>query len=514
MRTMNFSKFLMIAAFVATLGLAAIAQVTGGAVTGNVVDQNGAVIGGATVVLKDKARGREYTTTTTSSGSYGFPNVETGEYSISVSASGFGTSKGDLTVSLNQTATANVTLSVAASSAVVNVTGDTETIIQTDTSQVGATFKDRQFQDLPVSGDPNNLALLAPNVTSPPIGVSGAGAITGGLRQRLNSFTIDGVDNNDVGVSGNVRGVITDSVSEFSFLQNNFNAEFASGGAGAFNTITKSGTNSYHGSGFTYIRSQRFDARSTDEISLPNKRFFKDVTYGFTVGGPLPYPRFGELDEKESHFASGKDHLFFFVAAQKDFFKGEGSTNGYIAPTAAGLATIAAQPGVSPYVIGLVQKAMPLATAAQFDNCSSAGTGKIMGICGIAEGNVNVAQPNSNTTHAWQVNIDHDLNSKNQFRYRYYRYDYNSADAFLVPLFASDTKQNQTSFSANWISNVSATLINDARFGYIKSATLFNQLHDQSQFNFPVIDLPVFGLSLGPADQQTDSKKTFQYYDS
>jgi hypothetical protein len=522
---MNFSQLLMIAGLVATLALATVAQVTGGAVTGNVVDQNGAIIGGATVVIKDKARGREYTTTTTGSGSYFFPNVATGEYLISATATGFATSKGDLTVSLNQTATANITLSVAASNAVVDVTSETESIVQTDSSQVGETFKTRQFQDLPVGGDPNNLALLAPNVTAPPVGVSGAGAITGGLRQRANVFTVDGVDNNDVGVSGNVRGVIQDSVSEFSFLQNNFNAEFSSGGAGAFNTITKSGTNQYHGSLFTYVRSQKLNARSTDEINLPNKRFLKEAIYGFTVGGPLPYPHFGENDGPI--FKSGKDKLFFFVAAQKDYFKAEGSTAGYIAPTAEGLAAIGALPGASPFVIGLVQKAMPLATN-QFGNCDLVdptddpnkpkhgyvGTGPILGSCGIREGFVNVAQPNTNTTKSWQVNVDYNMNAKNQFRFRYYRNDYASADAFLVPLFASDTTQHQTSFSANWISNLSSSLVNDFRFGYIKSATLFNQLHDQSQFNFPIIDLDLFGISLGPADQQTDTKKTFQYYDS
>src|SRR6478672_8477451 len=340
------------------LAAAAFAQVTGGAVTGTVVDPNGAVVSGAKVLLPDKARGLEYTAETTSAGSYSFPNVQTGAYTITVTAAGFGQATGELVVSLNQTATANVALSVAASSAVVNVTSDTDTIVQTDTSQIGTTFKERQFQDLPVGGDPNNLALLAPNVVSPPVGVSGAGAITGGLRQRANSFTVDGVDNNDVGVSGNVRGVIQDSVSEFSFLQNNFNAEFSSGGAGSFNTITKSGTNSFHGSVFTYIQSQKLNARSTDEISLPNKKFFKDAIYGFTIGGPIPYPSFGEGGPM-GH--SGKDKLFFFVAAQKDFFVGEGSSSGYIAPTAAGLAQIAALPGASPFVIGLVQTAMPLA---------------------------------------------------------------------------------------------------------------------------------------------------------
>jgi len=485
-------------------------QVTGGAVTGTVLDANGANVEGATVVLKDEARGKDFTAKTTSAGSYSFPNVPTGKYTLTVTATGFAQATGEVEVNLNQTATANVNLTVAGATAIVSVTADTS-IVQTDTSQIGTTYKDRQFLDLPVNGNPNNLALLAPNVTSPPIGVSGEGAITGGLRQRFNSFTIDGVDNNDVGVSGSVRGVIQDSVSEFSFLQNNFNAEFSSGGAGAFNTITKSGTNSYHGSLFTYIGSQRLNARSTDETG-PTKRFFKDAIYGFTAGGPIPIPHFGEGGKA---FSSGKDKLFFFVAGQKDFFKGEGSTSGYIAPTAAGLTKISTLPGVSQYVVGLVQKAMPLSATNQFDNCNPVnGTGPILGTCGIGEGNVNVAQPNSNTTHSWQLNIDANLNAKNQLRFRYYQYSYSSADPFLVPLFASDTSQQQKSFSANWISNLSPHLVNDFRFGYIKSETLFNHLRDQSQFNFPIIDLDLFGLSLGPADQQTDSTKTIQYYDS
>lgn len=486
------------------------AQVTGGAVTGTVVDPNGAVVPAATVLLKDKSRGLEFTAVTTDAGSYQFPNVQTGTYTMTVTATGFTEATGEVIVSLNQTATANITLSVAASTAVVNVTSETENIVQTDTSQVGATFTERQFKDLPLNGNPNNLALLAPNVISPPIGVSGEGAVTGGLRQRSNSFTIDGVDNNDVGVSGSVRGVIQDSVGEFSFLQNNFNAEFSSGGAGAFNTITKSGTNTYHGSAFGYFDRERFNARSTDEDGT-TKRRLKNNRYGGTFGGPLPYPRFGEGGPA---VRSGKDRLFFFFAYQKDTFDGEGGSAGYIAPTAAGLAKIAALPGVSPYVINLVKQAMPLAGAREFDNCSAAGTGAILGTCGIDLGTVNAVLPNVNSTKSYQFNVDANLNAKNQLRFRYYKTDFSSVDGVLVPLFASDTSQSQRSFSANWISNLSPAVVNDFRFGYIKSATLFNQLRDPAQFDFPTLDLDLFGIALGPADQQTDTKKTFQYYDS
>lgn len=509
MNPLKIKSLLIAVAALLAFASAVAAQVTGGAVTGTVVDPNGSAVVGATVSLKDKSRGLDFTAQTTGAGSYQFTNVPTGTYTMTVTATGFSESTGQVLVSLNQTVTADVSLTITASTAVVNVTG-IENVVQTDTSQVATTFQERQFQDLPVNQNPNNLALLAPNVTSPPIGVSGEGAISGGLRQRSNSFSIDGVDNNDVGVSGSVRGVIPDTVSEFSFLQNNFNAEFSSGGAGLFNTITKSGTNTYHGSVFGYFDRERFNARSTAEDGTTKNRF-RQNRYGGTVGGPLLFPHFGEGGPTVH---SGKDHLFFFFAYQKTSFDGEGSPSSYTAPTAAGLAKIAALPGVSPYVINLVQQSMPLASSKQFDNCSADGTGAILGVCGIDQGTVNAVLPNANATKSYQFNVDANVNAKNQLRFRYYWYNYSSADGVLVPLFASDTSQQQRSFSANWIGNLSPRMVNDFRFGYIKSATLFNQLHDQSQFNFPTLDLDAFGIALGPADQQTDTKKTFQYYDS
>jgi len=130
-------KFLLIAiAALVAFAVPAAGQVTGGAVTGTILDPNGGAVTGATVLLKDKARGLEHTAETTSAGSYSFPNVPTGTYTMTVTASGFSEASGEVVVSLNQTATANVTLSVASASAIVNVTSETESIVQTDTSQM------------------------------------------------------------------------------------------------------------------------------------------------------------------------------------------------------------------------------------------------------------------------------------------------------------------------------------------------------------------------------------------
>ena len=111
-------KSLLIAfAALAVFAVTVAGQVTGGAVTGTVLDPNGGAVVGATVLLHDKTRGQDHTAETTSAGSYSFPNVPTGTYTMTITASGFSDATGEVVVSLNQTATANVTLSVASATA-------------------------------------------------------------------------------------------------------------------------------------------------------------------------------------------------------------------------------------------------------------------------------------------------------------------------------------------------------------------------------------------------------------
>jgi hypothetical protein len=106
------------------------AQVTGGAVTGSVVDAAEAVIPNASVKLESKARGQVITTQTTSSGSYLFPNVPVGEYTITFEQSGFANTVRELVVSLNQTTTVDATLQVSGATNVVDVTTANEAIVQ------------------------------------------------------------------------------------------------------------------------------------------------------------------------------------------------------------------------------------------------------------------------------------------------------------------------------------------------------------------------------------------------
>lgn len=127
-----------------------------------------------------------------------------------------------------------------------------------------------------IFGNQNALALLSPDVVGQSSGTAGSDGTVGGVRPRYNIFTVDGVENNDPSVTGPASSVIQNGVGEFTFLTNNFNAEFGQGGGKQFVTITRSGTNEFHGSAFTYIQNQRLNAASTsEERALKNSDFLE-----------------------------------------------------------------------------------------------------------------------------------------------------------------------------------------------------------------------------------------------
>jgi hypothetical protein len=207
----------------------AVAQVTGGSVNGTVTDANRAALPNATITLTSKATGQTLSAQSTGSGAYNFPNVAVGEYEISITANGFANAKQVVTVALNQNSTVDATLQAGGVNANVEITAGGEAIVQTDTSQLGSSYGRRQVLELPIFGNQNSLATLAPNVVQRSAGVRGVGGAVGGTRPRGNTFNVDGVDNNDASVTGPVTAVIQDAIQEFTLLTNNYGAEFGAG---------------------------------------------------------------------------------------------------------------------------------------------------------------------------------------------------------------------------------------------------------------------------------------------
>ncbi|PWT86407.1 MAG: TonB-dependent receptor, partial [Proteobacteria bacterium] len=243
---MSSQKFLCGVVTCLILSAAALAQSTSGEIAGIVYDQTGGVIAGAAVEARNLATGATASVASTSAGQYRIPNLPVGAYRLEVTAKGFTKVEvNNLNVELNRTGTANITLLVGTGVTTVEVTGDTGTI-DTTNAQVGVTFQQRQVADLPITATGSgviNLSLLSSGVsTSGAIGV-GTGPSVGGQRPRNNNFTVEGIDNNNKGVTGPLSTIPNDAVAEFTLLTNQFSPEYGHSSGGQFNQVVKSGTN-------------------------------------------------------------------------------------------------------------------------------------------------------------------------------------------------------------------------------------------------------------------------------
>src|SRR5271168_3188962 len=286
---------------VLTLTLSASAKVQG-QFTGTVLDQTGAAIANAKVMVQNPATDLSFTATTNGSGNYTVKEVPPGVYKISVEAPGFKTvSNNGVTANAGTISHVDFKLQIGKASEVVEVTGESSAV-NTEDSKLATTVSSTLINNLPLNGrnvfDLMQLSAGAVNV----MGVdfeNGHDTVVNGLREDFNGFLINGVSNK--GLSGGVVNVpIEDSVEEFQQLQLNMSAQYGNSAGGTVNLVTKSGTNAWHGSGWEYIRNDVFDANefflNQNDVGKPALRFNQ---FGLTLGGPIV-----------------KDKLFFFLALQ------------------------------------------------------------------------------------------------------------------------------------------------------------------------------------------------------
>ncbi len=260
--------FVFALALLSSLALAAgsaYAQAISGNLVGTVMDSSSAVVTNASVEATNVGTGVTATTSTSGSGAYRFENLPVGPYKITVQASGFKTVVQQVDIVLNQTGTLNVTLAPGASTETIEVSG-VAAVIDTTSAQLQSNYGERFSQDLGITSAGGtgagvlNLSLLSPGVAqSSSLGI-GVGPSVGGQRPYNNNFTVEGVDNNNKSVTGNLITVPNDAVENFTLLANQFNTEFGHSSGGQFNTTIKSGTNTFHGSLYEYFRNRNLNA--------------------------------------------------------------------------------------------------------------------------------------------------------------------------------------------------------------------------------------------------------------
>ena len=297
-------------AAVSVFSAVAHAQTSRGTVTGTVLDPTGAVIGGARVTLTGVETGIRLSTESNETGIYRFDAVDLGIYDLQVTHPGFrayvATAMG---VEANRATTIDPKLELGAAETRIEVSAESSEILVKDSPLRGGNFQPREVRDLPmISLNPLSLARTLPGATEASgskVWSSGAGGgfSVNGQRPRSNNYMLDGTENNDTAFTGEEQVfTIADAVEEVSVQTGNFGVEFGRAGGGVFNLVTKSGTNSLHGTLLWRYQSQRFDSISNfNRLNGIPQSVFSNNIFGFTAGGPVR-----------------KNKTFFFAAFQQN----------------------------------------------------------------------------------------------------------------------------------------------------------------------------------------------------
>lgn len=282
------------------------AQVAGGTLSGTITDPSDKLVPQAQVSITNVATGITTTVTTNSDGFFIAPNLLPGEYQVTVSAKGFSTeTRKGIAISVGSQQAFNLTLQVgSATKTVVEVTTEAPAV-QLASSDISAVVSATTVRELPLNGRSwTDLAALQPGVetiqTQPTFATGsdrgnrgfGQQLTISGARPQQNNYRLDGISLNDYanGAPGSVLGgnLGVDAIQEFSVLTSNYSAEYGKTSGGVVNAITRSGTNSIHGSVYEFLRNSALDAANFFENAggIP-KAAFKRNQFGGAIGGPI-----------------------------------------------------------------------------------------------------------------------------------------------------------------------------------------------------------------------------------
>jgi hypothetical protein len=303
-----------------------LAQTTTGRILGDVSDQSGAGVAGATVIVTDVQRGGARTVTSDPSGDYAVPELQPGVYKVRAEANGFKTvERVNIVIEVAQDLRLDFALPAGQVSETVVVTGEVP-LLNTVSSTLGGTLSNAEINDLPLNGrNYENLLQLRPGVMRYP-GGGFSTTSTNGLRAEDNAYFVEGLFNsepysgqaiiNGAGIAGDSATILPiDSIQEFN-VEENAPAEFGWKPGAVVNVGLKSGTNQIHGTAFAFGRDGVMDARNFFN-TVPNAKLPRTLEqYGGSAGGPIV-----------------KDKVFFFGAYEGQMYDVGNSYGGVSSPS-------------------------------------------------------------------------------------------------------------------------------------------------------------------------------------
>ena len=500
-----FALALALLVAVALIPVGAFGQAISGTVVGTVTDSSGAVVANADVEATNVGTGVTTHATTNGTGFYRVDNLIPGSYKITVKGAGFKTNTQTVDVQLNRTGTLNVTLVPGSASETVEVFGAAP-MIDTTTPQLGTTYEIDTLRSIPTAGTGAqgvlNLSLLQAGVGSSGGLGAGTGPSVGGQRPRDNNFMIEGVDNNDKGVTGPLVYVPNDAVSNFTILQNQFSPEFGHSNGGQFNTSITSGSNSFHGAAYEYFQNKNLNAIDNNVVlttafgDTPKNPRYDRNRFGGQLGGPV-----------------FKDKLFFFVNYERTPFGQASLPAGLSAPTAAGYTTLlgilSAGGGNTANVQALQTWAVAPTATGSVPVCktnvisgSTPQCGSALNQTNVEIGDIPVQAPFWQNTAALTTSMDYNLSDKDQIRGRYVYNKLTFIDnAATLPVFYTSVAVPAHLINLSEFHTFSPAIGNEFRVGYLRSGftyTVGNQAFLPTLDQFPNLAMDDVGLNIGP----------------
>ncbi|MDP9170804.1 MAG: carboxypeptidase regulatory-like domain-containing protein [Acidobacteriota bacterium] len=488
---------------------AALAQVSSGTLVGTVLDATGSVVPNAKIEATNTATGVAASTVATGAGEYRIGGLLAGTYKATATATGFtGSTLQNIAIDANKTVTANFSLAVGSVATSVEVTTDSAAVIDTTTATIQTTFDTQMVRDLPVSGvglGVANLSLLGAGVASNGGIGAGEGPSVGGQRPRNNNFMIEGVDANNKTVTGSlIRTMPNDAVSEFTILQNQEGAQYGHSSGGQFNTILKSGTNSFHGTAYEYLQNRNLNAidqvvqnQAISAGEIPSNPRSDSNRFGGSFGGPIL-----------------KNKLFFFGLYEYNPVGASATPSAISAPTAQGYSILSGISGLSSTNLAILKQYLPAAVNAVPSEALKFGNTT------IPVGDLQVISPNYQNNQSTVETFDYNMSDKDQLRgrYIYNRLSQVDVQASLPAFFTFANNVYHVASLAEY-HNFSPTLTNELRLGFNR----FNQPVNAGNFKYPGLDSfpnitidDLGGVNIGPDPNgpQTTIQNTYQLTDS
>lgn len=462
-------KKLLCACFVLMLmlGFASVgwgqSQITSGSVEGNVLDEKGGSVAGASIEAKNLATNFVQTETSGTDGHFAFLSLAPGRYTLTITKSGFATIvQENVNLTVGQTITIPVTMKVSSVATQIVVTD--VPVVEVTKTESSSTLDEISVATTPVLGRKfEDLLTLTPGVSITQ-GPDGDEININGQRGIFNNISLDGGDYNN-GFFGEQMGgqraaidITLEAVKEFQITASGANAEFGRTAGGVINVVTKSGTNDIHGSGFEYFRTESLTAATSDGKPLQD---FRRNQFGGSVGGPLI-----------------KDKLFFFGAGEgirEDLTRANlsapiGTACGS-SPVYDGTAATDAVINFSPDCqrVALINFFKTTAFPAPFKNTN--------------EGLPLIHQQRNASIFG---RVDYNLNAKNQV-FGSYSYDWskNPNQTFDVPTYGTSANGIEgpskiQAANGNWFSTLSNTMLNEAHFTYARENRPRNAINPSS----------------------------------